>query len=458
MEQGMGSDFKKIDLTSFRPDDAAWGSAVRVVRTLRDRGHPAFLVGGCVRNALLGLPSDDYDVATAARPDDVRALFQKTVDVGAKFGVIIVIDGDCQTQVATFRLDGAYEDKRHPADVSFSDARSDIMRRDFTINGLFMDPFTGEIVDYAGGMRDIEKGIVRCIGNPRDRFREDALRLLRAVRFAARFSFHIHPDTWDALVTMHEGIRQISAERIRDEILKILTGPHPGRALDLLETSGLLAIILPEVQALRGVPQPGEFHPEGDCMEHVRLALEALENPSPTLVMGTLLHDIGKPATIEHSDRIRFNHHDVVGEKIAEEVCTRLRLSNSEKTAVTDLVRRHMKFMHVREMRESVLRRFLSHPNISEDLAMHRADCLASHGHLGNYEFCLEKLKEYQAESGRVLPSRLLSGDDLITAGYKPGPQFSVMLQRAMDAQLEGLVTNREEALELIRREYPQIR
>jgi len=431
-------------------------AALEIVRRLKQEGYAAYLVGGCVRNRIMGIPSPDIDIATDAPPGTIEDLFQRTISVGARFGVVIVISGDILTEVATFRSDGEYLDHRHPSKVHFSDARRDAIRRDFTINSLFWDPLTGEVLDFVEGRRDIEKGIIRSIGNALERFREDALRLLRAVRFASRFSFTIEAKTWKALKQNADLIRSISPERIREELVKILTGPNPGVALDLLEKSGLLQIVLPEIQALKGVPQPEAFHPEGDCFEHTKLALEWLRNPSPVLAMGCLLHDVGKPPTFREADRIRFDNHTRVGEKMARAVCRRLKFSNADRKAIQDLVARHMHFLSVRDMKKSTLKRFLSHPNIEEDLELHRADCLSSHGDLENYHFCVEKLREFRREEKKLIPPPLLTGHDLIEAGYKPGPLFKKILDSVQESQLEGEIKTRDAALVFVKQRFPR--
>jgi putative nucleotidyltransferase with HDIG domain len=442
--------FRKIKI----PETPHEKSALKIVKVLKDSGHSAYWVGGCVRNRILGLPSDDIDVTTSATPEEISRLFPRTISVGAKFGVMIVLDEDIQTEVATYRSDGAYLDGRRPSEVHFSDPENDALRRDFTINSLFWDPLTGELLDFVNGRRDIEKKIIRCIGKAEKRLQEDALRLMRAIRFSARFSFPIEENTWKAICSNHKRIRKISADRIREELVKIIRGPNRAYALDLLERSLLLGEILPEIQALKGVKQPKEFHPEGDCFQHTKISLEMLRNPSHTLSMGCLLHDVGKPPTFEETDRIRFKNHSRTGEKIADEICLRLNFSNADRQKITDLVGRHMHFISVKDMKLSTLKKFLSHPNIEEDLELHRADCISSHGKLDNYNFCIEKLKELRSEEKEIIPPPLLSGKDLIKLGYKPGPIFKEILNRIQDAQLEGEITTSEEALKLARSEF----
>lgn len=447
------------DFTELKPDldNPVEKSAFEVVKTLHKAGFKAYWVGGHVRNRLLNLSSDEIDVATDAPPEKVIKLFPRTISVGAKFGVIMVLKNGIQTEVATFRTESGYKDRRHPDEVEFSDAKTDAQRRDFTINALFWDPESGEVLDFVNGKRDLDNRLVRAIGNPSERFREDALRLIRAMRFAARFAFRIEDNTWHALIQNSPLILSISPERIRDELVKIFTGPNRGVALDLLDRSKLLGILLPEVESMKGVPQPEKFHPEGDCYEHTKLTIEWLRDPSPTLAMGGLLHDIGKPPTYEVKDRIRFSNHTKVGEKLANDICKRLRFSNEQKTKITQLVDRHMHFMNVRDMKTSTLKKFLSHPNIEEDLELHRADCLASHGDLSNYHFCVEKLKEFrsESESQEVLPPPLITGNDLIEAGYKPGPLFSEILEIVRDAQLDGEIETKEAAMHMVREKFP---
>lgn len=430
-------------------------AALEVLQTLRNAGHDAFWVGGCVRDKLLNLPIQEIDIATSASPQTVMRLLPKTIAVGAHFGVVVAMVGDIKIEVATFRSDGAYLDNRHPSEVHFSDIRQDALRRDFTINALFWDPISGRLLDFVKGREDLWKGVLRCIGKAEDRFGEDALRLLRAVRFSIRFNFPIEDETWRAMLSCSSLIKRISAERVRDELIRIFTEENRGKALEMLENSRILKEILPEVQALKGVPQPEEFHPEGDCFEHTKLSLDALRSPSAALAFGCLLHDIGKPPTFTKAERIRFDGHTKIGALMADAICRRLCFSNDEREKITDLVARHMHFLSVKDMRISTLRRFLSHPNIEEDLELHRADCLASHGGLENYEFCRDKLEEFRAEQKEIIPPPLVTGEDLIAAGYKPGPLFKEILNRIQEAQLEGEIKNRADALALSAKEFP---
>jgi len=426
--------------------------ALHIVQALRMAGHQALLAGGCVRDWVMGREPKDWDVATDAESQAVMRLFARTIPVGAKFGVVIVVLEEGQYEVARFRRDVGYLDGRHPEEVEFADSRADAMRRDFTINGMFYDPVVGELIDYVGGREDIERGLVRAIGDPQQRFGEDYLRMLRAVRFAARFDFAIETDTFAAIKAQVPRIHEISPERIREELTLILTEGAAARGAQLLLETGLLAELLPEVADMDGVPQPPEFHPEGDVWTHVKLALEQLENPTLTLAWGTLLHDIGKPPTFAESDRIRFNDHDVVGTEMAERICRRLRMSNEDTERICRLVAQHMRFRHVGEMRASKLKRFLREPFFPELLELHRLDCLASHADLELHDFCVEKLEEVGQEELR--PERLLTGHDLMEMGFEPGPLFKEILTALEDEQLEGRVNSREEAIAFVEERF----
>jgi poly(A) polymerase len=445
--------------------------ATTIVQTLRQRGFQAYLVGGCVRDLLLGRNPKDYDVATKATPAQVMDIFPETYAVGAQFGVVLVpapdrdaVSGDRAelssksqaVEVATFRSDIGYSDGRHPDEVRFSlDPREDVARRDFTINGMLLDPLSGEVLDFVGGRNDLEAGIIRTIGDPEQRFSEDKLRMLRAVRFAARFEYSIEPSTFVAMQKLAEQIQVVSRERVRDELTRMLTEGHARRAFVLLDESGLLEPVLPEISAMKGVEQPAEFHPEGDVFVHTLLLLDNLPNPCPlTLAWGALLHDVGKPPTFRVApDRIRFDNHVEVGVKMAEEICRRLRFSNDETEQVLALVDNHMRFGHVSRMKESTLKRFLRLPAFEQHLALHRADCLASHRNLSTYESIQQKRSEIPVEKMR--PAPLVTGDDLIAAGHVPGPRFREILSAVEDAQLEGRLTSRDAALEFVRREFP---
>jgi poly(A) polymerase len=444
-----------LDLTSDKAQRAA-----QIVQKLRQTGFSAYLVGGCVRDLLLNREPADYDVATSATPDDVMRIFPQTYAVGAQFGVVLVPvrrdtpEGERDNyviEVATFRSDGAYSDGRHPDEVQFSrDARTDVQRRDFTINGLLLDPATGEVHDYVGGREDLQRQVIRTIGDARQRFGEDKLRMLRAMRFAARFGYAIEEQTFRAVRALAAEIHSVSLERIRDEILKMLTEGRARRAFELLDESGLLGEVLPEIKRMQGVQQPPQFHPEGDVWVHTLLLLEGLPpGCSKTLALGALLHDVGKPPTFRVApDRIRFDQHAEVGTRMAEEICRRFRLSNDETGQVCALVANHMRFGDVQKMKESTLKRFLRLQQFEEHMALHRLDCLASHRDLSLYEFTHERLRTMPVE--QIRPRPLINGDDLISAGLTPGPLFKQLLLAAEDAQLEGAIRTKEEAMKLV--------
>ncbi len=423
--------------------------AHQIATILRHADFQALLVGGCVRDRLLGVQPKDYDLVTDALPHQVLSLFPKSQPVGAHFGVVLVSgDPGEHVEVATFRSEGEYSDGRRPDEVHFvTQPEIDARRRDFTINGLFEDPFTGQILDFVGGQADLKAGFIRAIGRPLTRFQEDHLRMLRAVRFASRLSFQIETATLAAIRQDAHHINRISPERIRDELVRILTEGHPRAGVELLDEAGLLAQILPQVKAFQGVQQPPEFHPEGDVWIHVLLMLQGLRNPSPTLALGVLLHDVGKPPTFRIADRIRFDGHAEVGAQMAQQILTGLRCSNDDVEQVVSLVANHMKFKDVEKMRLSTLKRYLRLPNFDEHLELHRLDCLASNGNTDSYNFMLEKQAEFGAELLR--PPRLLTGEDLIQAGHQPGPGFRVALEAVENAQLEGSVNTREQALSL---------
>jgi len=436
--------------------------ADRIVETLHRKGFKAYFAGGCVRDMLMGREPDDYDIVTDARPDEVAGLFEAVIPVGRDFGVVVVVIDRHHFEVATFRKEGEYLDGRHPSSVAFTDEEEDARRRDFTINGIFYEPVRKRYIDYVGGQEDILRGVIRSIGDPRERFREDRLRIIRGVRFAARFRFVIDRETEEAIRELAPLVSGVSAERIRDELIKILLDPYPHEGIRLLHTLDVLGVFLPEVSHMDGVEQPPEFHPEGDVLTHTLLMLELMRasppgsyvegegsrDPSAALVMGILLHDIGKPPTMEVADRIRFNNHTSVGAEMAEGIMKRLRFSKKETQVVIDLVRDHLRFMECRNMRESTLKRFLTQENFGEHLELHRLDCLASHGDLSNYEFCREKLDELRAESPRQ--PRLLTGHDLIRLGFNPGPLYREILTYTEDLQLEGKIRTKEEAIEAV--------
>ncbi|MEJ2007209.1 MAG: CCA tRNA nucleotidyltransferase [Acidobacteriota bacterium] len=429
-------------------------AATDIVERLRGAGFDAYLVGGCVRDIVMGREPKDYDVATAAAPAQVVEMFPDSLTVGAQFGVVIVQREEGNVEVATFRSDGRYADGRHPVHVEYAkSAEEDVRRRDFTINGLLYDPLEDKVLDYVGGQTDIRARRVRTIGDPYKRFSEDRLRMLRAVRFAARFNFDLDSAAAEAIRELADEIRLVSAERIRDEILKILTEGQARRGFELLDSTGLLARVLPEVKAMQGVRQPPQFHPEGDVWIHTLMMLQGLRAPSPTLALGVLLHDVGKPRTFSVRERIRFDNHVEVGAKMAEEICKRLRLSTHETQRVIELVRHHLRFKDFPRMKRSTQIRFLRMDGFSEHLELHRLDCLASHGKLDNYELARRMLNEIPEQE--IKPARLISGEDLIREGYKPGPVFKQILQTVEDAQLEGEICSPQDALALVRRRFP---
>src|ERR1700758_1861531 len=477
--------------------------AILITGALRDHGHQAYLVGGCVRDIVLGREPADYDVTTDATPDEVMRIFPQTYAVGAQFGVVLVpvpaevnrrdgarpvsgpapTEGDAASrgstditraeaavltcavlehskanvvEVATFRSDVGYSDGRHPDQVRYAkNPREDVERRDFTINGLLLDPITGEVLDFVGGRKDLDAHIIRTIGDPGLRFSEDKLRMLRAVRFAARFDYQIEPETSRAIRKLSQHIHQVSRERVRDELTKMLTEGQARRAFLLLDETGLLHEVLPEISAMKGGEQPPQFHPEGDVFVHTLLLLDKLPHPCPpTLAWGALLHDVGKPPTFRMApDRIRFDGHVEVGVRMAEEICRRLRFSNDDTEQILSLVNQHMRFGQITLMKESTLKKFLRTPRFEEHLDLHRMDCQASHGDLSSYRFAKEQLAAIPPEKMR--PAPLLTGHDLIAAGYTPGPLFKEILSIVEDGQLEGRLQSKDEAMQLVAREFP---
>jgi poly(A) polymerase len=472
------------------PVSAQFASALRILTKLRETGYEAYLAGGCVRDLLLGREPADYDVATSATPDVVLEMFPRTFAVGAHFGVVLVAtcggaDAACaageqtateeflMTEVATFRSDGAYSDGRHPDEVRYTlNAAEDVQRRDFTINGLLLDPLRAggpldetfcdpstlraATIDHIGGLADLDAGILRAIGQPVRRFEEDQLRLLRAVRFAARFGFEIEPATFAAIRALAPRIHAVSRERVRDELTKMLTEGHARRAFELLNEAGLLAEVLPEVARMRGVAQPPQFHPEGDVWVHTLLLLDQLQRGSPlTLAWGALLHDVGKPPTFRVApDRIRFDGHVAVGVAMGADICRRFRFSNEETRMILALIENHMRFADAPRMKDSTLKRFFRLENFDQHLALHRMDCLAAHANLDIYDFVRERYESTPEEV--VRPKPLVTGSELIAAGYMPGPQFQQMLNVVEDAQLDGAIKTTEEAMSLVRERFPQ--
>jgi len=427
--------------------------ALAVVDRLRRRGYTAYWVGGCVRDLEMGREPHDYDIATDARPQAVAALFDHAVMVGAKFGVVAVSEGEHQYEVTTFRSEGPYLDGRRPSQVEFVGAEADVQRRDFTINGLLHDPAAERTIDYVGGREDIARRRVRTIGEAEARFAEDRLRMLRAIRLAAELEFTIEEESWRAIVSHAPAIQQVSAERIRDELTRLVCAPGRSTGMRQLLDSGLLRTILPEVAAMVGVAQPPEFHPEGDVFTHTLLVLEKLRDPTPLRGMAALLHDVGKPPTFTETDRIRFSGHNEVGAAMAETMCRRLRFSNEETARIVSLVREHIWVKDLPKMRPAKVKRFLSRDDVADHLELHRADCLASHGDLSVWEFATGAQRALTEEEKR--PPRLLTGDDLKDLGYPPGPRFKQILESVLDAQLEGRVRSHQEAVEMVRREFP---
>ncbi|KRT76217.1 MAG: tRNA nucleotidyltransferase/poly(A) polymerase family protein [Armatimonadetes bacterium CSP1-3] len=402
----------------------------------------------------MGRPPHDVDIVTAARPEQIALLFPRTVPVGVRFGVVLVPTESGVYDVATFRREGPYLDGRRPSFVEYATLEEDVRRRDFTVNALLFDPLDGSVVDLVGGRDDLAARRIRTVGDPETRFAEDHLRMLRAIRLAAELDFIIDEQTFQAIRAHAPAIARVSAERIRDELLRLLVSPGRVPGLERLQESGLLREILPEVAAMEGVEQPPEFHPEGDVLTHTRLALSHLQDPSPILALAVLLHDVGKPPTFRRAERIRFDGHDEAGAAMAEESCRRLRLSNDETALVVDLVREHLRIRDLPRMRPAKVKRFLARPDIADHLELHRVDCLASHGDLSTWEWARQAREHLTEEEQR--PPRLVTGDDLIARGYRPGPRFKEILEAVVDAQLEGRVQTREEALVLVEREFPQ--
>ncbi len=421
-------------------------AAIEIVKRLIGNGFKALFAGGYVRDLLLdGSETGDIDIATSARPTEIATLFPQVIGVGEQFGVMIVLKNGMQFEVATFRADVGIKDGRHPRQVEYTDEMQDARRRDFTINGMFFDPLEKRVLDYVSGQEDLKRKCIRAIGDPDLRFEEDYLRLLRALRFAARFDFVIEEITWEAIKRKAPGISCVSPERIFQEIDKMLTGPNPDKALALLDGSGLLDLVLPEVAAMREVRQPEEFHPEGDVFAHTKKTLSILHRPTRIVAWSALLHDVGKPGTMTVSDRIRFSNHQRAGAEIADRVLRRLKASGSLIDGVCACIDNHMNFMNVQKMRLSTLKKFLSRPLFEEEMELHRADCLASHGDISNYDFLRQKQREIPIYEAK--PPPLLTGKDLIALGLHPGPAFGKILEEAYDVQLEGKINSKEEAL-----------
>ncbi len=428
-------------------------TAIEIVKTLRANGHEALFAGGCVRDRLRGETPKDFDIATSAKPDVIQSLFPKTVPVGVQFGVVLVVEGGTHFEVATFRAEGDYRDGRHPSRVSFTSVEEDAKRRDFTVNGLYWDPEKKEVLDFVNGEIDLKKKLIRTIGDPEARFLEDHLRMMRAVRFAVQLDFEIEPATYAAVKKLGAKIVSVSAERIRDELSKILTSGNPSRGLKLLDDVGILKLILPEVETMKGVEQPSEFHPEGDVFIHTMMLIDGLSHSPIELAMGALLHDVAKPATfVRAADRIRFHGHDKLGADLSRVILKRLAFSNDHTDLICALVAEHLRFKDAAQMRVATLKRFLSLPRFDLHLELHRLDCLASHGNLDAYRLCKAKWEELQKEPPP--PLRLVNGEDLIQMGFIPGREFALILRTVEDAILEGTVKTREEGLEFVKRNY----
>jgi LAO/AO transport system ATPase len=426
-------------------------TALKVLETLKQSGYSALFAGGCVRDRLLGKEPKDFDIATSATPEQVKALFAKTVPVGAHFGVMLVIESGETFEVATFRSDGAYVDGRRPDTVSYASVEEDAKRRDFTVNGLYWDGTSNDPLDLVQGQADLQKRIIRTIGEPKKRFLEDHLRLLRAIRFAVRLGFEIEPATFSAIKENASLIQSVSSERVRDELTKILTSAHPAQGIRLLDETGLLPLLLPEVTAMKGVEQPSEYHPEGDVYVHTLLLLEQLCEASPELAWGALLHDVAKPVTFDRAaDRIRFHGHDRIGAEMSDVILRRLAFSNESRELICALVAQHLRFKDAKQMRLSSLKRFFSLDRFDLHMALHKIDCMASHKDLTAYRFCEEKLAEFSKLPPP--PLRLVTGEDLKGLGYKPGPEFSKILRAVEDAILEGTVKTKEEGIHFVKK------
>ena len=447
------SDFIEFQSTSLR------NGAFSLVKRLVDAGFEALLVGGSVRDEQLGQIPKDYDIATSAKPDEIEQLFTKTIPVGKQFGVIMVLDSGYEYQVATFRAEADYSDGRHPDYVRFADAREDALRRDFTVNGLFYDPVTNILHDWVGGKNDLKSKYIRTIGNPVERFREDRLRMLRAVRLAVQLGFKIEPETFAAIQKNCSCISDVSAERIRDELLKIFKPPYADRGLDLLLESGLLSEVLPEIKELIGCEQPFEFHPEGDVFSHVRLMLGSLtKEASIELIWAVLMHDIAKPITFscDENGRIRFLNHEKKGENISRRVMKRLRFPKKVIDAVAGCVRHHMQLKDAQRMRTATLRKLFLRPYFMTELELHRIDCLCSSGNLDNYYFLKDQYADFLGNPKLVNP--FINGDDLISLGQSPGPNFGRILKEARELQLEGKFASREQALDWLQSELGNVK
>ncbi len=431
-------------------------TAQSIAKVLIDAGYTTYFAGGCVRDRLRDQQPKDYDIATSATPEQVKTLFPKADSIGAHFGVMLVKRNGHHFEIATFRNDGSYEDHRRPSSVTYSTPKEDAMRRDFTVNGLFEHPISSEIIDYIEGQSDLTNRSLRAIGDPNERFAEDALRLMRAIRFACVLDFKIEPKTCAAIRSNATKLQHISIERTRDEFNKILLSPHRARGLQLLVDTDLIKVFLPEVLDLIGCEQPPQWHPEGDVYEHTKIMLGMLkQDASLPLVLSVLFHDIGKPATYtycEKEDRIRFNGHDAVGAEMARSILTRMRYPNQTIEAVEAMVANHMNFMHVRQMRTAKVKRFLARPHIEDEMELHRVDCASSNGITENYDFLQEKAAKFQHEP--IIPPPLIKGADLIQLGYAPGPEFKQILTAVQTEQLEGRLVDSQQALHWVKQNF----
>ena len=429
--------------------------AIGIVRRLHEEGYEAFFAGGCVRDMLLNKAPQDYDIATNAKPEDIQRIFAKTVPVGAQFGVILVLIDDEPFEVASFRHDGPYLDGRRPSHVSYGSLEDDIFRRDFTVNGIVYDPIAHRVVDLVEGQKDLERRVIRAIGDAHRRLEEDRLRMIRAVRFAAGLDFQIEASTLDAIKQLAPTITQVSWERIGEEVTRILTEGGARRGFELLDETGLLQVLLPEIEAMKGTPQSPDYHPEGDVFAHTMLLLSHLNAPSETLAYGCLLHDVAKPVCIRRdADRITFYGHTEAGAEMAEEILKRLKRGRAVWERVGYLVRNHLRHVQAPKMRLSTLKRFLREDGIEELLELARIDALSSNGDLQYYQFCREHLAGLNQE--QIRPEPLVRGGDLIAMGLTPGPIFAEILRQVEDAQLGGELTSRDQALEWVRRHYGQ--
>lgn len=436
------------------PDNDIVRAGRETVETLQKAGHEAYFVGGCVRDWLIGGEPYDVDIATSAHPEVVQNLFPKTREVGARFGVVLVAYPHAVIEVATFRSEGAYADFRRPSEVRYGTLEEDAQRRDFTINALYYDPTSAKLVDFFSGALDLRRRILKTVGAARHRFEEDALRLIRAVRLTVRYNLEIETNTRKAIVAKGQNLKEIAIERVAEELLRILIGPTPGRAMHLMLDLGLWQYVIPELEALKGCEQGADMHPEGDVFTHTALVLDNLPpDPPPALALAALLHDIGKPRTLSHEGgRIRFIGHQKVGAEMAGEICRRLRYSSELTDRVVELVDHHMMFMDVAKMKPSTLKRFVGRPDFQLDLDLHRADSMASHGDLDAYHFCIEERRSLATEHGAgLLPAPLITGDDLIALGMKPGPHFKDILDAVHDEHLEGRVRTHEDAIAFVR-------